>query len=53
MTDSKTQNIDNEKRNLYVSNKKSSLKKVFIPFKMLSNAEFSKIQSINYSSWEF
>lgn len=36
MTDSTTQNIDNEKKNLYVSNKKSSLKKVFIPQKNIS-----------------
>ncbi|MFT9452344.1 ABC transporter permease [Liquorilactobacillus ghanensis] len=36
MTDSKTQNIDNEKRNLYVSSKKSSLKKIFIPQKNIS-----------------
>lgn len=36
MTDSKTQNIDNEKRNLYVPSKKSSLKKIFIPQKNIS-----------------
>ncbi|MFT8459166.1 MAG: ABC transporter permease [Liquorilactobacillus ghanensis] len=36
MTDSKTQNIDNEKRNLYAPSKKSSLKKIFIPQKNIS-----------------